>query len=483
MGSVRLPRWVLVLIGAISVVRLIAAARIPLTPDETYYWTWSKHLDFAYTDHPPMVAWLIALTAPLGNAPALVRLPFVLCEAGAALALGETALALSGSAVAGVAALLAFALVPQTKLAMGEALPDGPYVLCWSLALLLAVRTASRPSSRTAVLLGLALGGAVLSRFFGWALAGGIAAYALAPQRRPALRAFAGAFPIALALYVPFLLADASHGWQNIAFTLQRRHDFHGVTAAAFGGTAAVRFIVYAALFWILGFFVALRPRLGLVAWTALPFPTVLALLAPFDPVEAYWLLGPFASLCVGIGIAIARLSLTWRRVLGTIAALPAAATMAAVLFAALDAPVQAAALHALGDGAKGPLYNSVYMFRPLAEDVRRMTTARSATAMTDRLEIAAELRYYDTPSVLIGTAPQVEQWNRWYDPAIAPAPRALIVTYAPLQSDAELAARVHRAYANVEPSVAREFDFAGTAAGTFYFTWCDGPRTGSARP
>jgi 4-amino-4-deoxy-L-arabinose transferase-like glycosyltransferase len=489
MGSVRLPRWVFVLIGLISVVRLIAAVRIPLTPDEAYYWTWSRHLDFAYTDHPPAVAWLIALTAPLGNAPGLVRLPFILCEAGAALALGATATALSRSAAAGAAAALAFALVPQTKLAIGEALPDGPYVLCWALALLFAVRLSqpARPDRRgaplTAVLLGIAMGGAILSRFFGWALVAGIAAHGLTTARRSVQRDVALACLVAVILYIPFLLRDAAHGWQNIAFTLHQRHDFHAVSAGALGGPAAVRFIVYVLLFWLVGYVVALRPRLSLVAWTALPFPTLLAFLAPFDPVEAYWLLGPFASLCVGIGIAVARLSLPRRRALGIAAALPAAATIVAVLFAALDAPVQASALHALGDGAKGPLYNSVYMFRPLAEEVRSMTNARSAAAVTDRLEIAAELRYDDVPASMIGTAPQVAQWNRWYDAAGALAPRALIVTYAPLESDAVLDARVHRAYAHVEPSVAHRYDFAGTAAGTFFLTWCDEPRTGASRP
>ena len=28
-------------------------------PDETYYWTWSRHLSFGYFDHPPMIAWVI----------------------------------------------------------------------------------------------------------------------------------------------------------------------------------------------------------------------------------------------------------------------------------------------------------------------------------------------------------------------------------------------------------------------------------------
>ncbi|MEA2943731.1 MAG: hypothetical protein QOD09_4260, partial [Bradyrhizobium sp.] len=46
---------------ALVVLRLVAAAYTPLTFDEAYYWTWSKHLAGGYYDHPPMVAVLIRL--------------------------------------------------------------------------------------------------------------------------------------------------------------------------------------------------------------------------------------------------------------------------------------------------------------------------------------------------------------------------------------------------------------------------------------
>ncbi len=233
----------------------------------------------------------------------------------------------------------------------------------------------------------------------------------------------------------------------------------------------------------MVGYFVALRPRLALVAWTALPFPTLLAILSLFDSVEAYWLLGPFASLCVGIGVAVARLPSLRRRIIGFAAAVPAIATMVTVLFGALDEPAQAGVLATLGSGAKGPLYSSVFMFRPLADEVRTMTQARTAEALTDRLEIAAELRYFGTPAAMIGTAPQVAQWNRWYAPENEPPAQALVVTYGPLEGDAELDARVQAAYAHVEPSVAHRYDFAGTAAGTFYLTWCRDPRAGAHAP
>ena len=56
-----------------AALRLCLAAWLPLFPDETYYWDWSRHLAAGYFDHPPAIAFLIAggttLFALLGQEP------------------------------------------------------------------------------------------------------------------------------------------------------------------------------------------------------------------------------------------------------------------------------------------------------------------------------------------------------------------------------------------------------------------------------
>ena len=52
----------------------------PLLPEEAYYWNYAARPDFGYLDHPPMVAWLIALAEALfGHGEAVVRLPALAC--------------------------------------------------------------------------------------------------------------------------------------------------------------------------------------------------------------------------------------------------------------------------------------------------------------------------------------------------------------------------------------------------------------------
>ena len=40
---------------------------LDLIGDETYYWDWSRQLDWCYYSKPPMIAWLMRLSTELGG--------------------------------------------------------------------------------------------------------------------------------------------------------------------------------------------------------------------------------------------------------------------------------------------------------------------------------------------------------------------------------------------------------------------------------
>ncbi len=46
-------------LGLLTVFRLFIIGQFELSPDEAYYWTWSRHLDWAYYDQGPMLALVI----------------------------------------------------------------------------------------------------------------------------------------------------------------------------------------------------------------------------------------------------------------------------------------------------------------------------------------------------------------------------------------------------------------------------------------
>ena len=89
---------------ALVALRLVCeAALTPLTFDEAYYWTWSRHLAGGYYDHPPMVAVVIRLgTMIAGDTEFGVRLVSVLLALPMSFAVYRTTVLLFDSARGGI---------------------------------------------------------------------------------------------------------------------------------------------------------------------------------------------------------------------------------------------------------------------------------------------------------------------------------------------------------------------------------------------
>ncbi|MBV9440014.1 MAG: glycosyl transferase, partial [Candidatus Eremiobacteraeota bacterium] len=90
------------IVAFVTLMRAIAAAKVPLTGDEAYYWEWSKHLALGYADHPPMVAYLILPFVWSTANPLFVRIRFLVCGVVATLAAAATAKRLTGDERAGM---------------------------------------------------------------------------------------------------------------------------------------------------------------------------------------------------------------------------------------------------------------------------------------------------------------------------------------------------------------------------------------------
>ena len=72
-GRLKPDTLVALLLAAWWVLNLLQAAFTGLANDEAYYWYYSRHLDWGYFDHPPMVALLIWLSS---WAPGLLEIRF-----------------------------------------------------------------------------------------------------------------------------------------------------------------------------------------------------------------------------------------------------------------------------------------------------------------------------------------------------------------------------------------------------------------------
>lgn len=378
---------------------LLAAARVPLFPDEMYYWEWSRRLAAGYYDHPPAIAWLIALgTAVLGDSPLGVRLLPVTSGLLAVAATASIARRLAGPG----AALRATALLPALPLITGAsvlATPDALLLGTTAGSLYAVVRAieahgAGRRGLPWWLLAGLLLGAAGLSKYTAVLLPLGIGvALVLTPRLRGALASPGPWIAAAVAALVvaPVVLWNAGHEWVSFRFQLG-----HGLGASR-GGSALARegsllagqlFVVTPILLLFLGAAVIRSLRSGadararLLAWVAATIAVFFVASALRKPAEANWLAA--AYLPASALLAAWPLGPTARRWFRAGALLAAGATTLLVLHLATPllplprepqvvanafgwAPVAAAAARAAGRAGEGRVFVAANRYQEAA--------------------------------------------------------------------------------------------------------------------
>jgi len=243
----RAAAWAL-LVG-LAAFRLVYGLLVPLCEDEAYYWQWSRHLDWGYYDHPPMVAYLIAAGTRLAGANELgVRLAVVLASSATLWIVFRVAGRLGRSARAGLWAAGMFAAMPLAAAGGFVATPDAPFILFWaaSVALMLrALRKAEdrlRPAGARALdwlAVGIPLGLGMLSKYPMVLLPVALLAACAASRRGRAALATPGPYLAALAgaaLCVPLIVWQFRSGFASVLFQLG-----HGLGPAAAKRPAGLR--------------------------------------------------------------------------------------------------------------------------------------------------------------------------------------------------------------------------------------------------
>jgi 4-amino-4-deoxy-L-arabinose transferase-like glycosyltransferase len=222
-------RWILLFLCLFYAVHLVFIGTIQLAPDEAYYWYWSRHLDLSYVDHPPMVAYIMALFTWIGgNSAFFVRIGGLVCTVLANIFIFLTAKRIDPSdrqlpwevlLVVNSTLLFSAGCIIQT--------PDTPLLLFWAMAAYSGAAIATGGGARWWYLFGIALGLGLLSKYtmililpcqFGFIL--------VSPDHRrwllrkePYL-----ALLIGLVFFSPVIYWNWQHDW--ISFAFQWSHGF-----------------------------------------------------------------------------------------------------------------------------------------------------------------------------------------------------------------------------------------------------------------
>ncbi len=207
--------------------------------DEYYYIACSKRLAAGYVDQPPLSMFLLALSRTLfGVSQFALRIFPAIAHAGTVLLAGIIARRLGGRRTAITLACLATALAP-IFLGMASIYSMNAFAFpLWGLSFYLVIRIIENSRPKFWLLLGVVMGLGLMNKVdFLWFGLGLALALILTSQRRhlatPWPYAAAG---IALALFSPFILWNAAHGFPHLEF-------IRNATAGKYSGLSRLDFV------------------------------------------------------------------------------------------------------------------------------------------------------------------------------------------------------------------------------------------------
>ncbi len=223
-GKSRFIFWLFI---AALAVRAAALVWTPLIPEEAYYWMYSQHPNLSYYDHPPMIAWIIALgTRVLGHTELGVRLIGHLLMVASSFVMYALARLWYGRRTALIAAAALQVLTLYYGIGFITTM-DSPLLLFWLLFLLGVGLALKRNQAAGWYLAGAALGAALLSKYSAIFLPAG-AFLALCAHRRWRRKLLSPhpylALMIAALMVSPVIIWNAQHNWASFRFQFLDRY-------------------------------------------------------------------------------------------------------------------------------------------------------------------------------------------------------------------------------------------------------------------
>lgn len=212
--------------------RLFLTFYLDLTPDEAYYWQLSNYPDFSYYDHPPMVAWLIAISRKLfGEGQFHVRVLSIVSSTLVSWLLFLIGRDFLHSGKTGFVAALIVNFTPAGSALGFVTTPDTPLAAAWAFAAFSFLKAINDTRDRWWIATGVALGFGALGKYNMIFFVPGVALTILGFKRYRYLvftRRYWLMVLLAAVGTLPIIYWNINHDWISFKFQFA-----HGLTPAA----------------------------------------------------------------------------------------------------------------------------------------------------------------------------------------------------------------------------------------------------------
>jgi len=412
----------LALVAILTLDRLVVSSLFGPGDAEALYWTYGRHLQAAYLDHPPLTGWLLALSnAVLGPTPLGIRIVPILLFDVTVIAAHLLGSAMWKDPEAGWWSALAVSLSPASLIGGVAAAPDAPLAAFWLLSALFLWKSIERPDSGLLypALTGISIGLAILSKHTGACLALGalVLAVRVGYHRRPG---FHVALVLALLTAAPVVLWNMDHDWIQLRHRLFWTQGGAGFSmrnlGALVGGQALYMGPALILYFGVLAK-VARPPTIdySFIFWLSVPTLGITYLLCLWSRVaEPHWPFAGYLVLAIGAGGLLKPLTAGMRRIWRVSMGYAFGAYLLAHIFILF--PVLPCLLPANRYEPRYDLTNELYGWPEAAEQIRRMAKPGEKVAAAHYTlcsQLTFALSRKNDPQVVCAS-PEIDDFDLW---------------------------------------------------------------------
>lgn len=280
----------LLLLIVSAAIRLFIAAFIELGNDEVYYINYALYPDLSHFDHPPMVGWFIQLFSLnlLFDSEFFIRLGAIVAGTLNTWLIYLIGKQLKDRLTGWYAALLYTSSIYCFIIAGTFMMPDAPQTLFWLVSIYLMIRLVKTKSDNNTggkfmLLIGIAAGLALLSKYTSIFLFTGLGFYILLFDRKwlEKWQTYA-ALLIAILLFLPVIIWNIHYDFISFSFHTERvevlqirlRPDFFGIELGGqiiYNNPFVFGLVVASLIAYWKGRFRESKPQIRLLLTTALP--------------------------------------------------------------------------------------------------------------------------------------------------------------------------------------------------------------------
>jgi len=200
---------------------------LPLTPQEAYYWSWSRDLALSYFDHPPLATFSIWLTtALLGHSIFSIKLAAVLWYLGFYIIVAKLVQEMFEDDKLTFWVLIALNASIVFQLYGFVITPDSPLIFAWAACMYSLWRLVKTEEAKWWYVAGFFMGLSWLGKYSGIMLVPSVLMFTLISTRQrkwlltphPYLASI-----VAIVVFLPVLIWNNQHDWISFAFQGSRR--------------------------------------------------------------------------------------------------------------------------------------------------------------------------------------------------------------------------------------------------------------------